>query len=286
MASLESLIYSRLTGDANLAGKLARYNGVPAVFELFAPPSSDSGWAGAQTPRIQYEIVRQEDPERRVDGELAVTVIDLSQSMAPAAEIEERVRQLLDGLTVRVDEGTVSLHWVESQPFDEADDFRGIEAAFDLIAWPAGLTYDPDPVRALRDWSAATCSDLQVDPDTWAPTDETPALYWRLASISDVEPQNWGAWVTATIHGHILAATPSGRLPWIRRVTEGLAQAREVALSDGSPLLFEGVSADSTADPLREGQIRLTARFGVLSPSADEQYDILRHAHMEVKRRG
>lgn len=281
MASLESLIYSRLTGDADLAGKLARYAGLPAVFELFAPEDSDGDWGPKKTPRIQYQVVRQEDPERRVDGELAVTVVDLSQSMGPAAEIEERVRQLLDGLTVRVDEGTVSLHWVESQPFDEADDFRGIEAAFDLIAWPAGLTYEPDPVAALRDWSTATYSGLQVDPDTWAPTDETPALYWRLASISDVEPQHWGAWVTVAIHGHLLAATPSGRLPWIRRITEGLALAREVQLSDGSPLLFEHVSANSDADPLREGQLRLTARFGILR--SQPEYELLNHVYTEVK---
>lgn len=281
MASLESLIYSRLTGDATLSGLLAQYAGYPAVFEMFAPEDSDQGWSGAQTPRIQYEVVRQEDPERQVDGDLTITIVDAGSSMAVPADIEQRVRELLDGLTIHTDAGTISLHWQGSTPFDEADDFRGIEVAFDLLAWPAGLTYEPDPVAALREWSAATYSGLQVDPDTWAPTDETPALYWRLASIADVEPQNWGAWVTVAIHGHLLAATPSGRLPWLRRVTEGLALARQVALSDGSPLLFEHVSANSDADPLREGQLRLTARFGILR--SQPEYELLNHVYTEVK---
>lgn len=282
MASLESLIYSRLTGDATLSGLLAQYAGYPAVFEMFAPEDSDQGWSGVQTPRIQYEVVRQEDPERQVDGDLTITIVDAGSSMAVPADIEQRVRELLDGLTIHTDAGTVSLHWAESNPFDEADDFRGIEAVFDLIAWPAGITYEPDPVAALRSWCAQNYPALQVDPAVWAPTDLAPALYWRLASVSAVEPQNWGAWVTVSIQGHILVATSDGRLPWIRRIAEGLALARRIDLSDGSPLLFEALSADSNADPLREGQIRLTARFGVLKPADEAEW--LNRIFLGVKR--
>lgn len=263
MPSLESLVYSHLTGDAALSGLLAAYNGFPAVFELIAPPDSDAGWGGAQTPRIQFDVTREEDPERRVDGELTITIVDAGQTMAVPADIDTRVRGLLDGATFRADEGTVSLHWQRSDLFDEGDEFRGIEVVLDLIAWPSGLTYEPDPVSALRTWSATNYPTLQVDPDTWAPSDLSPALYWRLTSVSGVEPTSWGAWLTVQIQGHVLAATPGGRLPWLRRVTEGLALSQRVKLSDGSPLLFQSVGANSDADPLRTGQLRLTARFGV-----------------------
>jgi len=269
MSTLEELLYQRLTGDAALASMLATYGGAPAVFELYAPPDTDTGWSGAQSPRIEYYVTRQEDPERRVAGQVSVSILHRSESAAVVAEIEERVRALLDGATFRPDEGTVTLQWSRIDPFDQHPDYRGLEVVYDLIAWPSGLTYSPDPVEALRNWAAARWPELQVDPDTWSPSDATPALYWRMGSVAGIEPIQWGAWIDGVFHGHVLANSPSVRVEWIRRVVEGLALDKRVTLDDGSKLFVQRLSADSNADPLRTGQIRVVARFGILSPTAN-----------------
>lgn len=268
MAALEALIYSALTGDAVLAGLLAVYGGRPAVFEVWAPDSSDAGWQGEQTPRVEFSVVRQEDPERRVAGQVAVTVIDERGSMDRVAQVEARIRAILDGATFRPDEGTVSLRWARADAFEQEPDLRGVEAVFDLIAWPAGLTYAPDPVAAMRAWSQARWPTLQVDPAAWTPSDAAPAIYWRASGIVGVQQVQWGAWVRLRLQAHVLAQSPGVRLAWIRRVVEALAVDRGVDMGDGSRLRINAVSADSLADPLRVGQISVEATMGVLRPEA------------------
>lgn len=270
MSALEELLYQRLTDDQNLSGLLASYDGMPAVFELMAPRDSDPGWSGNQTPRMEFVVSRQEDPERRVSGQVTITILHRWESFAAVAEIETRVRSLLDGATFRSDEGTVSLRWNRAEPFDQDPDYRGLEVVYDLIAWPSGLTYSPDPVQAFRNWATQRWPDLQVDPETWSPTDASPALYLRFAAIEGEERLQWGSWITGRFQGHILAPSPSVRVEWIRRVTEGLALDRRLNLGDGSRIFIQRLQADSEADPFRTGQIRIQAQFGVLIPEVDQ----------------
>lgn len=248
---------------------LTTFGGAPAVFELYAPPDTDLGWSGTQSPRVEFYVTRQEDPERRVAGQVSVSILHRAESAALVADIEARVRALLDGATFRPDEGTVTLQWARIDPFDQYPDYRGVEAVYDLIAWPSGLTYTPDPVQALRSWTAAKWTNIQVDPETWSPNDTNPALYWRMANVAGVQPLQWGAWIDGVFHGHVLANSPSVRVEWIRRVVEGLALDQRVTLDDGSKLFVQRLSADSNADPLRTGQIRVVARFGILLPTAN-----------------
>jgi hypothetical protein len=133
------------------------------------------------------------------------------------------------------------------------------------LGWLSGATYNPDPVAALQSWTGSQWPDmLHTDPATWAPDDTKPGIYWRLVTAQASELTNWGAWIEARLRAHIVAPGHSTRLKWTRQLVEGLALQRDVALSDGSPLLFGTVAGDSEADPMRLGQISLTARFGVL----------------------
>lgn len=263
--NLEMLIYQTLTADVSLSPLLASFSSSPAVFEMLAPSDDAPGWGGRQTPRIEYVVNREEDPERRVSGQVSISIIHEDTSNEMAAAIETNVRRLLDGATFRPDGETITLQWHTVELFDDEPDYRGVELLFDLIAWPTGLSYAPDPVQALRDWSAARWLDLQVDPQTWAPTDTTPALYWRFAEVQTTEMQSWGAWITGRFRGHLLAKTPNTRIAWLRRLAEGVSIDRHAQISDGSRLFFESVSAAGDADPLRAGQITLVARFGVMN---------------------
>ena len=136
------------------------------------------------------------------------------------------------------------------------------------LGWLSGLTYAPDPVAALRTWTETALPSTQQDPAAWNPQDATPGVYWRLVSAA-VAPEglrSWGVWLDAQLRAHIVTPAAGTRLTTLRQVTERLATTRQLTLSDGSPLFFREIAADSEADPMRTGQVRLTARFGVLDP--------------------
>jgi len=164
---------------------------------------------------------------------------------------------------------------------------RGLRFRVFALGWLNGLTYDPDPVFALQNWTAETWLEVQTNPATWTPADITPGIYWRMVRLVSVDMTAAISWMEAQINGHILAPSAAVRLSWVRRVTEGLTKQRRFKMSDGGPLELLRVVADSEADPMRRGQIQLTARFGVLQSRA--QYKVLRRAtasggiNMEVR---
>lgn len=141
---------------------------------------------------------------------------------------------------------------------------RGLRFEVFSLAWMITETVDPDPVIAMKNWTEQRFPELQTDPLTWQPSDDQPALYWRLAAITGMEPRNWGAWITARIVGHLLAPTAQKRVEWLKRVVPRIGLDRRTYLADGSPLFFESVSVDSTADPFRVGQIQVVVRYGLL----------------------
>lgn len=148
---------------------------------------------------------------------------------------------------------------------------RGLRFRVFALGWLNGLTYDPDPVVALRTWTAATWPEVHTDPTTWSPTDTAPGIYWRLVQIAPVQVTVAVNWLEAQLVGHVLAPSPVVRLVWVRKLTEGLSKQRRLTMQDGGPLEFIRVAADSEADPMRRGQVRVTARFGVLQPVAQAE---------------
>jgi hypothetical protein len=152
---------------------------------------------------------------------------------------------------------------------------RGLRFRVFALGWLNGLTYDPDPVAALQNWTKKTWPEVQTNPVTWTPADTTPGIYWRMVRLMPTEITAAVNWMEVQINGHILAPSAAIRLSWVRKVTEGLAKQRRFKMSDGGPLELLRVVADSEADPMRRGQIQLTTRFGVLQPQA--QYDVLRN---------
>jgi len=167
---------------------------------------------------------------------------------------------------------------------------RGLRFRVFALGWLNGLTHDPDPVATLQKWTKDTWPEVHTDPATWLPADVTPGIYWRMVRLVPVNMTAAINWMEAQINGHILVPSAAIRLNWVRKVTEGLTKQRRFKMSDGGPLELLRVMADSEADPMRRGQIQLTARFGVLQSRA--QYEVLRGAaasgdiNMEVRTDG
>ena len=146
---------------------------------------------------------------------------------------------------------------------------RGLRFRVFALGWLNGLTYDPDPVATLQNWTAKTWPEAHTDPGTWSPADVAPGIYWRLVRLTTAQMAAVVNWMDAQISGHILAPSAAVRLSWVRKVTEGLARQRRLKMSDGGPLELWRVASDSEADPMRKGQIQLIARFGVLQTKED-----------------
>ncbi len=146
---------------------------------------------------------------------------------------------------------------------------RGLRFRVFALGWLNGLTHDPDPVAILQKWTKDTWSEVHTDPATWSPADVAPGIYWRMVRLVPVDMTAAISWMEAQINGHILAPSAAVRLGWVRKVTEGLTKQRRLKMADNGPLELLRVTADSEADPMRRGQIQLTARFGVLQPAAE-----------------
>lgn len=158
------------------------------------------------------------------------------------------------------------------------------------LDWLLQETYDPDPLAALRAWTEAKwpplgnppVAQVQTDPATWEPSSTAPGIYWRLVGIPRVVEQ-WAtvSWVEQRIAGHILTPDKQNRLAWTRRLTEALSVQRRLILQDPlppgapvgavparHPMDFMAVAGDSSAHPMRQGQVLLTVRYGVLHEEA------------------
>ncbi len=265
---LEGLIYGQLTGDAGLVGLLARWDGAPAVFELRAVRGADDAWEDlAEFPRIVFVVDRTADPELDIVGRLGVEIWADGDS-ATLAAIAARVQALLDFASFRADDGVYGLRLetvtsLEPQDPDD-DDLAGKGLGFLLAQYPAQQTYEPDPVEVLSEWTQTKFPALQVDPESWVPTDESPAVYWRMAGATVASRQAAGAWIDASVAGHVHAPSATVRLAWTRRLFEALAVEHEIESANRNLVfLMRPMGADSSADPQREGQIRLVCRFGV-----------------------
>ncbi|GAC41260.1 hypothetical protein [Paenibacillus popilliae] len=148
---------------------------------------------------------------------------------------------------------------------------RGIQFEVFSLGWLLHEPVEPDPVSALSVWTAERFPNMQTDPRCWNPSDETPALYWRIAAIRSVQTMPWGAWIDATVRGHMLVPRVPLRNTWLDRTVRQLAFDGHVTMLDQSRMIIQRVSADSTLDPFRTGQIALDVRFGILRTSAAAQ---------------
>jgi hypothetical protein len=243
--------------------------GVPLVQgRVFEP-----GGATAATPK-PFLVVQEGRPQEGdswggLARPLEVWVFERPLTFRNVDAVEAQVRQALH-------ERRFSEQGVEYLAFADGGASEDVQVAdWDALAraqrflvfalgWHHGLTSAPDPVVALRQWTAQVMPEVETDPETWTPSDAAPGVYWRLVALSPQAQVQGGAWIDAALRAHVVAPAHSTRLRYLRRLTEALALVGALDLDDGSPLLIRHVSADSETDPMRVGQLRLLGRYGVL----------------------
>jgi hypothetical protein len=276
-ATIEDLLYSRMVEFPALTENLARHNRKPAVFYQKAPDDTAKGWYGdLQYPRIDFTVDMQANPERQSSGQVVINVWCSISGVLPE-EIEPSVRVALCGVFMTPDEDSpYCLAWQRTDPFEENTNNAeegglviGTTIIFDIFAFPSSVTSDPDPILAINHWAKELEPKISVIgydklPSYFTPQANAPAFYFRVVSMETAEETNTVAWMHCTIAGHVFAPTVADQLQWIRYIADTLAISGEVTMLDTSPMLLRALRADTSLDPLSQGQIRMQVRFGIL----------------------
>lgn len=273
--NLEELICKRLSEAKNLTKCLTRYAGQPAIFTPEAPGDREAGWGRAtQYPRAVFNFDMQADGERKSAGTLSVAVICRNDSEAVPELIEPAVKKALKDILLKDDNGTLyAFAWARTEGFSMTEEKNelliGSEIRFDIMEYPQQETTDPDPIMAM----ARYIKDLYPDSivvgidkmaDETEASKEAPVFYCRLTEIEKLEETNAVVWMNGKIAISLLCPDGATRLKMAAAVLNSLSLDGEVTMLDDSPMFMERLTANLKSDYLKDGQIFVTGRYGLL----------------------
>lgn len=273
--TIEDLIYKRLSEAESLTKYLARYAGQPAIFTPEAPGDREAGWGRAtQYPRAVFNFDMQADGERKSAGTLSVTLICRNDSEAVPELIEPAVKKALKDVLLKDDNGTLyAFAWARTEGFSMTEEKNelliGSEIRFDIMEYPQQETTDPDPIMAM----ARYIKDLYPDSivvgidkmaDETEASKEAPVFYCRLTEIEKLEETNTVVWMNGKIAISLLCPDGATRLKMAAAVLNSLSLDGEVTMLDDSPMFMKRLTANLKSDYLKDGQIFVTGRYGLL----------------------
>lgn len=273
--NLEELICKRLSEAKNLTKCLTRYAGQPAIFTPEAPGDREAGWGRAtQYPRAVFNFDMQADGERKSAGTLSVVIICRNDSEAVPELIEPAVKKALKDVLLKDDNGTLyAFAWARTEGFSMTEEKNelliGSEIRFDIMEYPQQETTDPDPIMAM----ARYIKDLYPDSivvgidkmaDETEASKEAPVFYCRLTEIEKLEETNTVVWMNGKIAISLLCPDGATRLKMAAAVLNSLSLDGEVTMLDDSPMFMERLTANLKSDYLKDGQIFVTGRYGLL----------------------
>lgn len=273
--NLEELICKRLSEAKNLTKCLTRYAGQPAIFTPEAPGDREAGWGRAtQYPRAVFNFDMQADGERKSAGTLSVAIICRNDSEAVPELIEPAVKKALKDILLKDDNGTLyAFAWARTEGFSMTEEKNelliGSEIRFDIMEYPQQETTDPDPIMAM----ARYIKDLYPDSivvgidkmaDETEASKEAPVFYCRLTEIEKLEETNTVVWMNGKIAISLLCPDGATRLKMAAAVLNSLSLDGEVTMLDDSPMFMERLTANLKSDYLKDGQIFVTGRYGLL----------------------
>lgn len=270
--NLKQLIYKRLVHAKDIGGLLAKYAGHPAVFDTEAPDDKQDGWEGkTQYPRLNIVLDMQANEERSSVGSLTITIYTERTSMV-ILEIESLVKTCFRDLLISPEDGgPYSFAWARTDPFSiEGTNVIGQDVTFDIMEYSAQETTDPDPIVALSRYIKKLYPDsivLGVDPvGEFTEASVTPIFYSRLVTMDKATGHNMNivTWMDCRMAVHLLCPDKAMNLKMLAAVMQKISVDEKIILLDNSPMNISEVQIDKQADYLKQGQLYVTGRFGVL----------------------
>lgn len=274
--TLEELIYKRFTEDKELTKYLTKFSGVPAVFSPEAPNANQEGWRGKpQYPKIIYNFDLQASEERKSAGTLYVYLLCQNTIGVVPEIIEPEVKKCLRDVILTPTGGTpYCFTWAKTDAFTVDEDKEsltiGSEIRFDIMEYPNQETTDPDPIVALSRcikeiYPEAIVLGLdQIGEFTEA--EKAPVIYCRIVTLDKVSGHNMNivSWVECRIAVHLLCPDRTKNLKMLSAIMQKLSVEENVILLDGSPMVVSDIRMDMQSDYLKQGQLQITGRFGIL----------------------
>lgn len=274
--NLKTLVRKRLIENDVLKEHLAKYDGVPAVFDTEAPPDQEKGWGRkTQYPRCTYVIDMQANEERSSVGTMDVTVYAVNDSMlilALTAAIKDSFRDII--LNPEGDDGPYSFAWSRTEGFAiESTNIIGQTIEFDLMEYPKQETTDPDPQLTVSQFAKDIYPDAVVlGMDRIGDVTDSslaPVIYVEIQSLTKTTGHNMNqvTWFNCEMTIHVLYPVQSDNIKLCAGMTQVFSKAEYLIMDDGSQMDVNRVQFDRKADYLRSGQITLNGKYGVVKTS-------------------
>lgn len=282
--TLEALLYRWFTEYKDLAELLATFENRPAVFFQFAPGDNQKGWGTAgQYPRIVYAIDMQADQERKSAGTMEISLLCDETGMPPEI-IEPKIKKCLKDLLILPNGGyPYCFAWARTDSFEissreNGNDTRviGMDIRFDIIEYDSQETTDPDPIAGLNQFIKGIYDNSLVIgldrlEDIIVTSTERPVFYCHLDSVTRDVETNQVVWMKGVLSVHVLCPDAAIRRKLTMALAQQLSLDGEVILVDKSPMFVERLQVNYKADYLKNGQLIVNVRYGVLRPTYKEK---------------
>lgn len=273
--NLEQLIHRRFSESESLQEVLAKYKGKPAVFSPEPPDSGSAGWGGRmQYPRLIYSFDLQANEERKSAGSLQVSLVCQNTEDVIPERIEPMVKECLRDVLLKPEGDTLyAFTWARTDPFSmEEDDKRlliGSDIRFDILEYANQETTDPDPVMAINKYVKELFPDsivigLDKMGDVTVASVEKPVVYCGLTSLDKAEETNTVAWMNGVIAVHVLCPETDRRVKMAAAIANQMSLDGEIIMLDKSPMFIKRLQANYKSDYLKDGQVFVTGKYGLL----------------------
>lgn len=272
---LEELIHKRFISTTELTERLAKFDGVPAVYSSEAPDQDQEGWGGkTQYPMVVYNFDLQANEERHSAGTLSVSLLCQNTDDVLPEIIEPIIKDCLRDVILKPKSGTpYCFAWARTDAFTvkdkKTDLLIGSEIRFDILEYPSQETSDPDPVVATNRYIKELfpeCVIMGYDrmEEITEATADRPVVYCRLASMEKSKETNTVAWMDGRIAIHVLCSDSEVRMKTTAAIAQKMSLDGEIIMLDYSPMFIKRLQANYKADYLKEGQLLVTGHYGLL----------------------
>lgn len=274
--TLEELIYKQFVESKELVSQLAQFSDRPAIFNTEPPEKNQIGWQGkSQYPQLVYNFDLQANEERNSVGTLSVWLYcQNTQNAVTPEQIEPVIRNGLKDVLLKADGSCVyAFTWARTDAFEMVEVKNnliiGFEIRFDILEYASGETTDPDPIVATNRYLKELYPDCVVVgfdrmQEITKATKEAPVIYCRLSHVELAKETNTVAWLDGKIAVHILCPDNEVRLKMAVDITRQLSLDGEITMLDKSPMFIKYVQMNNKSDYLKDGQIFISGRYGLL----------------------
>lgn len=254
---------------------------IPELKNIYEPSMAKKGNV---TPHAILRSVSEgkENEYRGYDEQWELWLHTDKGSFAQVDKLADKVKHNALPTIFRVDDTPYYLNYLSITEDVYLEDWEYLAKCvrFECIAldWLLHNEVAPDPIEAVNYYTSHNHPNVQVNPTTWLPTDDSPAVYWRQQSVTKTVPTTWGAWVTAELKAHVVTLDAAKRKEICELIMRDMVLLNRLYLSDKSPARILDCVVNDGYNPFTEGQVTMTVEYGILKRSHS---DPLKHAKIK-----